>query len=88
MSSINFTAAIETQQSFIAKILRTTKGGWICSIGDAEVFLPGSQLYKEIDDYESVVGKSVKVMVQRADRNGVVVSHKYYRKYNYERKSE
>ena len=86
MSSINFIDAIDTQQYFVAKILRTIKGGWICSIGDTEVFLPGNQLYKDIDDYESVVGKTAKVMVQKAGRNGVVVSHKAYRKSIYERR--
>lgn len=86
MSSINFIDAIDTQQYFVAKILRTIKGGWICSIGDTEVFLPSNQLYKDIDDYESVVGKTAKVMVQKAGRNGVVVSHKAYRKSIYERR--
>ena len=40
MSNINFALSIEIQQSFPAKILRTIKGGWICSIGNDEVFLP------------------------------------------------
>lgn len=77
-----FAHAIDIQQFFIAKILHTTNGGWICSIGDSEVFLPGSQLYKDIEDYEAHVGKYVKVMVQRADRWSTVVSHKdYVKKY-------
>ena len=78
MPSINITVAIDTQQSFVVKILRATKGGWICSLSDREVFLPGSQLYKDINDYESVVGRSVKVMVQRITGNSIVVSHKDY----------
>lgn len=86
MPSINITVAIDTQQSFVAKILRTTKGGWICSVSDREVFLPGSQLYKDINDYESVVGRSVKVMVQRITGNSIVVSHKDYVSKIFERK--
>ena len=86
MPSINITVAIDTQQSFVAKILRTTKGGWICSVCDREVFLPGSQLYKDINDYESVVGRNVKVMVQRITGNSIVVSHKDYVSKIFERK--
>ena len=86
MPSINITVAIDTQQSFVAKILRTTKGGWICSVSDREVFLPGSQLYKDINDYESVVGRNVKVMVQRITGNSIVVSHKDYVSKIFERK--
>lgn len=82
-----FAHAIDIQQFFIAKILHTTNGGWICSIGDSEVFLPGSQLYKDIEDYEAHVGKCVKVMVQRADRWSTVVSHKDYVKKIFERKN-
>lgn len=88
MSYSKFIPAINTQQTFMAKILRTTNGGWICSIGDSEVFLPGSQLYKTIEDYEACVGKTVKVMVQRADKWGAVVSHKeYIKRYLNEKKS-
>lgn len=86
MALNKFAHAIDVQQFFIAKILHTTNGGWICSIGDSEVFLPGSQLYKDIEDYESYAGKSVKVMVQRADRWSTVVSHKDYIKKIFERK--
>lgn len=82
-----FAHAIDIQQFFIAKILHTTNGGWICSVGDSEVFLPGSQLYKDIEDYEAHVGKCVKVMVQRADRWSTVVSHKDYVKKIFERKN-
>ena len=78
MAYDKFINAINTQQYLIAKILRTTCGGWICAIGDTEVFLPGSQLYKNIEDYEAYVGMSVKVMVQRADERSIVVSHKDY----------
>lgn len=87
MALNKFAHAIDVQQFFIAKILHTTNGGWICSIGDSEVFLPGSQLYKDIEDYESYAGKSVKVMVQRADRWSTVVSHKDYIKKIFERKN-
>lgn len=87
MSLNKFIHAIDIQQFFIAKILHTTNGGWICSIGDSEVFLPGSQLYKDIEDYEAYVGKWVKVMVQRADRWSTVVSHKDYVKKIFERKN-
>ncbi len=86
MPNINFALSIVTQQSFVAKILRTTKGGWICSISDREVFLPGSQLYKDIRDYESVVGRKVKVMIQRVTGNSIVVSHKDYVSKIFERK--
>lgn len=86
MAYNKFIHALETQQSFSAKILRTTIGGWICSIGDTEVFLPESQLYKNIGDYESFVGKTVKVMVQRADRWSAVVSHKDFVSKLFERK--
>ena len=85
MSNINFALSIEIQQSFPAKILRTIKGGWICSIGNNEVFLPGSQLYKNIEDYESVIGKTVTVMVQRIVGNSVVVSHKDFVSKRFER---
>lgn len=85
MSNINFALSIEIQQSFPAKILRTIKGGWICSIGNDEVFLPGSQLYKKIEDYESVIGKTVTVMVQRIVGNSVVVSHKDFVSKRFER---
>lgn len=86
MPNINFALSIVTQQSFVAKILRTTKGGWICSISDREVFLPGSQLYENIRDYESVVGRKVKVMIQRVTGNSIVVSHKDYVSKKNERK--
>ena len=59
---------------------------WICAIDGYEVFLPGSQLYKNIEDYEAYVGRSVEVMVQRADKWSTVVSHKDYRRKLYERK--
>ena len=87
MALNRFVHAIDIQQFFTAKILHTTNGGWICSIGDSEVFLPGSQLYKDIEDYEAYAGKSVKVMVQRADRWSTVVSHKDYIKKIFERKN-
>lgn len=87
MALNRFVHAIDIQQFFIAKILHTTNGGWICSIDESEVFLPGSQLYKDIEDYEVHVGKSVKVMVQRADRWSTVVSHKDYVKKIFERKN-
>ena len=87
MALNRFAHAIDIQQFFTAKILHTTNGGWICSIGDSEVFLPGSQLYKDIEDYEAYAGKSVKVMVQRADRWSTVVSHKDYIKKIFERKN-
>lgn len=87
MALNRFAHAIDIQQFFIAKILHTTNGGWICSIGDSEVFLPGSQLYKDIKDYEAYAGKSVKVMVQHADRWSTVVSHKDYVKKISERKN-
>lgn len=87
MALNRFAHAIDVQQFFIAKILHTTNGGWICSIGDSEVFLPGSQLYKDIEDYEAYAGKSVKVMVQRADKWSTVVSHKDYIKKIFERKN-
>ena len=85
MSNINFALSIEIQQFFPAKILRTIKGGWICSIGNDEVFLPGSQLYKKIEDYESVIGRTVTVMVQRIVGNSVVVSHKDFVSKRFER---
>lgn len=87
MERNRFAHAIDIQQFFIARILHTTHGGWICSIGDSEVFLPGSQLYKNIEDYEAYAGKSVKVMVQHADRWSTVVSHKDYIKKIFERKN-
>ena len=87
MALNRFAHAIDIQQFFIAKILHTTNGGWICTIGDSEVFLPENQLYKDIEDYEAYAGKSVKVMVQRADRWSTVVSHKDYIKKIFERKN-
>lgn len=87
MAHIDFKQSLETQKIHVAKILHTTNGGWICSIGDSEVFLPGSQLYKDIEDYEAYVGNSVKVMVQRVDRWSTVVSHKDYVKKIFERKN-
>ena len=87
MALNRFAHAIDVQQFFIAKILHTTNGGWICSIGDSEVFLPESQLYNDIEDYEAYAGKSVKVMVQRANRWSTVVSHKDYIKKIFERKN-
>ena len=87
MALNRFAHAIDVQQFFIAKILHTTNGGWICSIGDSEVFLPESQLYNDIEDYEAYAGKSVKVMVQRADKWSTVVSHKDYIKKIFERKN-
>ena len=86
MPNINFALSIVIQQSFVAKILRTTKGGWMCSVCDNKVFLPGSQLYKDIGDYESVVGRNVKVMVQRITGNNIVISHKDYISKIFERK--
>ena len=86
MSNINFALSIDIQQSFVAKILHATKGGWICSVSDNEVFLPANQLYKNIDDYDSVVGKTVKVMVQRIGGKRIIVSHKVYVSKIFERK--
>ena len=87
MPNIDFSLSLIIQQPFNATILRTQKGGWICSIDNNEVFLPQSQLYKEIKDYESVVGKTVKVLVQRVSSRGVIVSHKYYISKLFERKN-
>lgn len=78
--------AYNTRQPIIVKILRTIKGGWMCVTQEEEVFLPGSQLYKDITDYESVVGKSVKVLVQSISERGIIVSHKDYIKNLFERK--
>ena len=86
MAFNKFTHSIDIQQYFVAKILHTTNGGWICSIGNDEVFLPDSQLFKNIEDKEACVGKSIRVMVQRSDRSGTVVSHKDYISKVYERK--
>ena len=86
MTTLDFNTAIETQQYLLAKIHRTTKGGWICIVNGTEAFLPGSQLYKTIADYESHVGRTIKVLVQRVDDWGVVVSHKDYVKKLFERK--
>ena len=87
MAHIDFEQSLNTQKIHVARILHTTNGGWTCSIGESEVFLPGSQLYKDIEDYEAHVGKSVKVMVQRVGRGSIVVSHKDYVKKFFERKS-
>ena len=86
MAFNKFTHSIDIQQYFVAKILHTTNGGWICSIGNDEVFLPDSQLFKNIEDKEACVGKIIRVMVQRSDRSGTVVSHKDYISKVYERK--
>ena len=81
-----FQYLIETQQSIKVLIERTCRGGWICTYKDETVFLPGSQLYKDIEDYESCVGKTVIVLVQRVNHNGIVVSHKDYISKVFERK--
>lgn len=86
MTLNKFERAINIQHVFVARILRTTNGGWICSIDNTDVFLPGSLLYNGIRDYEACVGKFVKVMVLRADKRGVVVSHKDYVSKIFERK--
>lgn len=70
--------SIDIQQYFSVKILYTVKGGWMCSLGKDKVFLPGSQLYDNIYDYNSYEGKIVKVLIQKVDDRGVVVSHKDY----------
>lgn len=87
MRHIDFALSQKIQQPLNATILRTQKGGWICSIDGIEVFLPGSQLYKEIYDYESVVGKTVKVLVQRVSYRSAVVSHKNYISKLFERRN-
>lgn len=84
---MDFAKSIETQQHYWARILRTTIGGWICDINGEEVFLPGSQLYDNIDDYEAYIGESIKVIVQKINRMGPVVSHKDYIKKQEERKN-
>ncbi|MBD5357685.1 MAG: hypothetical protein HDR88_11885 [Bacteroides sp.] len=58
----------------------------MCAAQEEEVFLPGSQLYKDLNDYESVIGKNVKVLVQSISDRGVVVSHKDFIKDIFERK--
>lgn len=83
---MNIQFAYNTQQPIIVKILRTIKGGWMCAAQEEEVFLPGSQLYKDLTDYESVVGKSVKVLVQSISDRGAIVSHKDFIKDIFERK--
>lgn len=83
---MNIQFAYNTRQPITVKILHTVKGGWICATQGEEVFLPGSQLYKDLYDYESVVGKSVKVLVQSISDRGAVVSHKYFVKDKFVRK--
>ena len=73
-----FQYLIETQNPIKVSIERTCRGGWICLYKDKELFLPKNQLYKNINDYESCVGKAVTVLVQRVDWNRIVVSHKEY----------
>ena len=69
----------DVQHFLKVTIERVCFGGWICSYNENKLFLPGSQLYKNIKDYEAHVGKSVNVMVQRFDRwKGVVISHQDY----------
>ena len=87
MHEIDFALSQIIQQPLNATILRTQKGGWICSIDGIEVFLPGSQLYNRIYDYESVVGKTVKVLVQRISKKGTVVSHKDFVSYFFKRRN-
>lgn len=70
--------AIDIQQYFSVKILYTVKGGWMCTLGKDIAFLPGSQLYDNIYDYNSYEGKIVKVLIQKVDERGIVVSHKDY----------
>lgn len=83
---MDFIKALETQQYLRATILRTTLGGWICDINGSEVFLPGSQLYDDIKDYNMYINHSVKVVVQKINRKGPVVSHKDYIRKQEERK--
>lgn len=84
---MNIQTAYNIRQPIIVKILRTVKGGWICATQEEEVFLPGSQLYKDLSDYESVVGKSVRVLVQSISERGVIVSHKDFVQDLFERKT-
>ena len=83
---MNIQFAYNTRQPIIVKILRTIKGGWMCAAQEEEVFLPGSQLYKDLTDYESVIGKSVKVLVQSISDRGTIVSHKDFINDIFERK--
>ena len=83
---MNIQFAYNTRQPIIVNILRTIKGGWMCAAQEEEVFLPGSQLYKDLTDYESVIGKSVKVLVQSISDRGAIVSHKDFIKDIFERK--
>jgi ribosomal protein S1 len=69
----NFQYLQETRQSIKVTIDRTCKGGWICSYKSEELFLPGNQLYKEVNGFENCVGKTVTVLVQRADQNGALL---------------
>ena len=59
--------AIDIQQYFSVKILYTVKGGWMCTLGKDIAFLPGSQLYDNIYDYNSYEGKIVKVLIQKVE---------------------
>jgi len=68
-------------QAYVAKVYKTSKGGFFVEVQGVEAFLPGSLAApNKIIDFESYIGKEVIVMIEDylQDMNSFIVSHKKY----------
>lgn len=71
----------EQKNVYECKVLERNKGGYMCEIHGISVFLPGSLAsHRAITDYDSLLGKTIPVMIETfmRDMNIFVVSHKRY----------
>ena len=71
----------KNSKAYYAKIIGTNRGGFIVEIMDTvQAFMPGSMAASNrITDFESMIGKTLEVMVEAWDPNlGFVVSRKKY----------
>jgi len=68
-------------QAYMAKVYKTSKGGFFVEVQGVDAFLPGSLAApNKILDFESYLGKEIIVMIEDylQDMNSFIVSHKKY----------
>lgn len=71
------------KKAYVAKVLSSNNGGFVVEVADTvKAFMPGSMAAaNKLTDYESLVGKTMEVMVESYDKKfGFVVSRKKYLK--------
>jgi len=68
-------------KAYMAKVISTNNGGFVVEVADTiSAFMPGSvAAANKISDYESLVGKTMEVMIESYDKKlGFIVSRKKY----------